>query len=59
MLESARQQDRRERFAQVKLSDAEGEGPILVTDARGRMRYRLADGAKSVLSTRATSGSAI
>jgi hypothetical protein len=44
-VESAQQQDRRERFAQVRLSAADDPEPIvLVTDARGRMRYRLADG---------------
>jgi hypothetical protein len=44
-LESSKQEDRRTRFAQVTLSVVENARPILlVTDARGRMRYRLADG---------------
>jgi hypothetical protein len=44
-LESAKQQDRRGRFAHVRLSATGDQDPIsLVTDARGRMRYRLADG---------------
>ena len=44
-LESSNQQDRNVRFAQVRLSANDDRGPILlVTDARGRMRYRLAEG---------------
>ena len=32
------------RFAQVVLDDDSGEGTSLVTDSRGRLRYRLPDG---------------
>lgn len=44
-LEPATRQDRRGRFAHVRLSASDNEGAILlVTDARGRMRCRLTDG---------------
>jgi hypothetical protein len=35
---------RRTRFAQVVLDGGSGEGHLLVTDSRGRLRYRLPDG---------------
>ena len=45
VLLAAAREDRRLRFAQVKLRAAGIEDALcLVTDARGRMRYRLADG---------------
>ena len=44
-LQAATCDDRRLRFAQVKLRTAGIEDALsLVTDARGRMRYRLPDG---------------
>ena len=44
-LQAATRDDRRLRFAQVKLRPAGIEDALsLVTDARGRMRYRLPDG---------------
>ena len=44
-LQAATRDDRRLRFAQVKLRTAEIEDALSpVTDARGRMRYRLPDG---------------
>jgi hypothetical protein len=44
-LQAATREDRRLRFAQVKLRPAGIEDALsLVTDARGRMRYRLPDG---------------
>ena len=44
-LQAATREDRRLRFAQVKLRTAGIEEALsLVTDARGRMRYRLPDG---------------
>ena len=44
-LQAATRDDRRLRFAQVKLRTAGIEDEFsLVTDARGRMRYRLPDG---------------
>ena len=44
-LRAATRDDRRLRFAQVKLRTAGIEDALsLVTDARGRMRYRLPDG---------------
>ena len=44
-LQAATRNDRRLRFAQVKLRTPEIEDALcLVTDARGRMRYRLPDG---------------
>jgi hypothetical protein len=44
-LQAATRDDRRLRFAQVKLRTAGIEGALcLVTDARGRMRYRLPGG---------------
>jgi hypothetical protein len=44
-LEPSRQEDRSTRFARVTLSAIDNERTIsLVTDARGRMRYRLAEG---------------
>jgi len=44
-LQAATRDDRRLRFAQVKLRTAGIEDALsLVTDARGRMRYRLPDG---------------
>lgn len=44
-METASDRDRRRRFAQVKLSTTGNEDPILlVTDADGHMRYRLAEG---------------
>ena len=44
-LQAATRDDHRLRFAQVKLRTAGIEDALaLVTDARGRMRYRLPDG---------------
>jgi hypothetical protein len=44
-LQAATRDDRRLRFAQVKLRPAGIEDALsLVTDVRGRMRYRLPDG---------------
>jgi len=44
-LQAATRDDRRLRFAQVKLRTAGIEDALsLATDARGRMRYRLPDG---------------
>jgi hypothetical protein len=44
-LQAATRDDRRLRFARVKLCTAgTGDALSLVTDARGRMRYRLPDG---------------
>ena len=44
-LEGAARNDRRVRFANVSLSAADAKDDVaLVTDSRGRMRYRLADG---------------
>jgi hypothetical protein len=36
--------DRRTRFARVVLDGGSGEDTLLVTDSRGRLRYRLPDG---------------
>jgi hypothetical protein len=45
MLQPATPQDRRARFAQVTVARAGSqEAVVLVTDACGRMRYRLPDG---------------
>ena len=45
VLQAAARDDRRLRFAQVTLRMAGAEDALsLVTDARGRMRYRLPDG---------------
>lgn len=45
MLQPATRNDRRARFAQITLSRADGaDATVLVADARGRMRYPLADG---------------
>jgi hypothetical protein len=44
-LEGATRNDRRVRFANVSLSEADAEDDVaLVTDSQGRMRYRLPDG---------------
>jgi hypothetical protein len=44
-LQTATPNDRRARFAEVRLSDADGENArALVTDSTGRMRFRLPDG---------------
>ncbi len=44
-LEAATPDDRRTRFAEVQLSDGNGENDrVLVTDSTGRMRFRLPDG---------------
>jgi hypothetical protein len=44
-LETSTRDDRRTRFAQVQLSDVNGEHDrALVTDSAGRMHFRLADG---------------
>lgn len=45
VLEGAARNDRRVRFANVSLSAADSNDDLaLVTDAQGRMHYRLADG---------------
>jgi hypothetical protein len=44
-LEPAAREDRRTRFAHLEVSSVDDESALsLVTDARGRMRYRLPDG---------------
>lgn len=44
-LEGVGRDDRRVRFADVSISGGDGSDDVsLVTDAEGRMRYRLADG---------------
>jgi hypothetical protein len=44
-LRPAGRDDRRGRFARVRLEDAQEKQVALVTDSRGRMRYSLATGA--------------
>ena len=43
-LESAKRDDRRERSVQVVLEGGSGEATPSVTDARGRLQYRLPEG---------------
>ena len=43
-LEPPRRDDRRSRCAEVVLDGGSGVDTLLVTDSRGRLRYRLPDG---------------
>ncbi len=43
-LEPTTRSDRRGRFAQVVLDGGSSDRTVLVTDSRGRLRYRLPDG---------------
>lgn len=43
-LEPTKRDDRRGRFAEIVLEGDRGEARTLVTDARGRLQYRLPEG---------------